>query len=110
MPGEPESFVHQKAERVEKDNEAMVEERDGLIERIKERIAGIYQELQELPEKIREAGERVKQWEYKRELFSAPSFAELARKYSHAKGLQISTKPRSTQPTRGHERDVGPSR
>ena len=110
LPGEPESFVHQKAERVEKDNEAMVEERDGLIERIKERIAGIYQELQALPEKIREAGERVKQWEYKRELFSASSFAELARKYSHAKGLQISTKPRSTQPTRGHERDVGPSR
>ena len=89
---------------------ALVEERDGLIERIKERIAGIYQELQALPEKIREAGERVKQWEYKRELFSAPSFAELARKYSHAKGPQISTTPRSTRPTRGPERDVGPSR
>ena len=57
-----------------------------------------------------EAGERVKQWEYKRELFSAPSFAELARKYSHAKGPQISTTPRSTRPTRGPERDVGPSR
>ena len=28
LPGEPESFVHQKAERVEKDNQAMVEERD----------------------------------------------------------------------------------
>ena len=98
LPGEPDSFVHQKAERVEKENEAMAEERDGLIERIKERIAGIYQELQALP------------WEYKRELFSGPSFAELARKYSHAKGPQISTKPRSTQPTRGHERDVGPSR
>ena len=110
LPGEPDSFVHQKAERVEKENEALVEERDGLIERIKERIAGIYQELQALPEKIREAGERVKQWEYKRELSSAPSFAELARKYSHAKGPQISTTPRSTQPTRGHERDVGPSR
>ena len=56
LPGEPESFVHQKAERVEKDNESLVEERDGLIERIKERIAGIYQELQALPEKIRGAG------------------------------------------------------
>ena len=88
----------------------MASARDGLIERIKERIAEIYQELQALPEKIREAGERVKQWEYKRELFSAPSFSELARKYSHAKGPQISTKPRSTQPTRGHKRDVGPSR
>ena len=104
------SGVLERADRVEKDNEAMAEERDGLIERIKERIEGIYQELQALPEKIREAGERVKQWEYKRELFSAPSFAELARKYSHAKGPQISTTPRSTQPTRGPERDVGPSR
>ena len=37
-----------------------------------DRIEAIYQELQALPEKIREAGERVKQWEYKRELFSAP--------------------------------------
>ena len=71
---------------------------------------GIYQELQALPEEIQGAGARVKQWEYKRELFSAPNFAELARKYSHAKGPQISTNPRSTQPTRGHERDVGPSR
>ena len=104
------SGVLERADRVEKDNEALFEERDGLIERIKERIAGIYQELQALPEKIREAGERVKQWEYKRESFSAPSFAELARKYSHAKGPQISTRPRSTQPTRGPERDVGPNR
>ena len=67
LPGEPESFVHQKAERVEKDNESLVEERDGLIERIKERIAVIYRELQALPEKIRAAGERVKAWEKERE-------------------------------------------
>ena len=53
LPGGPDSFVHQKAERVEKDNEAMAEERDGLIERIKERIEAIYQELQALPEKIK---------------------------------------------------------
>ena len=55
-------------------------ERAGRGERIKERIAGNYQELQALPEKIREAGERVKQWEYERELFSAPSFAEPGRR------------------------------
>ena len=67
LPGEPESFVHQKAERVEKDNQALAEERDGLIERIKERIAGIYQELQALPEKIRRAAERIKAWEKERE-------------------------------------------
>ena len=89
----------------------MAEERDGLIERIKERIEAIYQELQALPEKIRKAGERVKQWGVQERVVLGPQrFAELARKYSHAKGPQISTKPRSTQPTRGHERDVGPSR
>ena len=32
------------------------------------------------------------------------------RNYSHAAGPQISNTPRSPQPTRGHERDVGPSR
>ena len=39
--GKPEaSRVLERAERVEKDNEALIEERDGLIDRIKERIAG----------------------------------------------------------------------
>ena len=61
------SGVLERAERVEKDNEALVEERNGLIERIKESIAGIYQELQALPEKIRGAGERIKAWEKERE-------------------------------------------
>ena len=120
LPGEPESFVHQKAERVEKDNESLVEERDGLIERIKERIAVIYRELQALPEKIRAAGERVKAWEKERERewvhgggyerARAERTAEITKKYSHTAGPQISNTPRSPQPTRGHERDVGPSR
>ena len=58
------SGVLARAERVEQGNQALRQERDGgIIERIKERIAGIYQELQALPEKIREAGERVKAWE-----------------------------------------------
>ena len=39
----------------------------GRPQRIKERIAGIYQELQALPEKIRGAGERIKAWEKERE-------------------------------------------
>ena len=34
---------------LEQDNQALRQERDGLIERIKERIAGIYRELQALP-------------------------------------------------------------
>ena len=39
----------ERADRVEQDNQALRQERDGLIERIKERIAGIYRELQALP-------------------------------------------------------------
>ena len=50
------SGVLARAERVEQGNQALRQERDGIIERIKERIAGIYRELQALPEKIREAG------------------------------------------------------
>ena len=107
------------ADRVEKDNQAQAEERDGLIERIKEKIAGIYQELQALPEKIRGAGERIKAWEKERERewvhrggfekARDKQVAEMARKYSHTRGPQIST-TRSPQPTRGHEPDRGPSR
>ena len=113
------SGVLERAEGVEKDNEALRLERDGLIERIKEKIAGIYQELQALPEKIRRAGERIKAWEKERERewvhgggferARAKQSAELTQKYSHAKGPQIST-TRSPQPTRGHEHDRGPSR
>ena len=106
LPGEPESFVHQ-AERVEKDNEAMAEERDGLLERIKERIEAIYRELQALPEKIREAGERVKAWpDYERRKWVDREFrresaelAETTRKYYQAVGQPSRTTPRSTQPT-----------
>ena len=114
------SGVLARAERVEKDNQALRQERDGLIERIKERIAGIYRELQALPEKIRAAGERVKAWEKERdrewvygggyERARAERTAQITKKYSHAAGPQISNTPRSPQPTRGHERDVGPSR
>ena len=114
------SGVLARAERVEKDNQALRQERDGLIERIKERIAGIYQELQALPEKIRGAGERIKAWEKERERewVHGGGFerardertAQITKKYSHAAGPQISNTPRSPQPTRGHERDVGPSR
>ena len=114
------SGVLARAERVEQGNQALRQERNGLIERIKERIAGIYRELQALPEKIREAGERVKAWEKERdrewvhgggyERARDERTAQITKKYSHAAGPQISNTPRSPQPTRGHERDVGPSR
>ena len=104
LPGEPDSFVHQKVERVEKDNQAMVEERDGHIKQLQERIAWLNRGIEAFGKAILEMKDRINnRWRY-------ASAAELARKYSHAKGPQISTKPRSTQPTRGHERAVGPSR
>ena len=112
------SVVLERSERVEKDNQALVEERDGLANRIKERIAGIFQELRALREKIREARERVKAWpDYKRRKWVDREFrreraelAETTRKYYQAVGQPSRTTPRSTQPTRGPERDVGPSR
>ena len=105
LPGEPESFVHQKAERVEKDNQALVEERDGHIKQLQERIAWLNRGIEAFGKAIQE----MKDWIDYRGRYA--SFAELARKYSHAKGPQISTTPsRSMRPTRGPERDVGPSR
>ena len=112
----------ERAERVEKDNEALIEERDGLIDRIKERIAAIYRELQELPEKIRVVRDRIKAWEKERdrewvhgggyERDAARRTAEITRKYSHETGPQISNAPSSSQPTHEHkrDRDRGPSR
>ena len=123
--GKPEvSRVLARAERVEKGNEALRQERDGLIDRIKERIAAIYRELQELPEKIRVARERIKEWEKERdrerdrewvhgggyERDAARRTAEITRKYSHETGPQISNAPSSSQPTHKRDRDRGPSR
>ena len=116
------SGVLARAERVEKDNEALRQERDGLIDRIKERIAAIYRELQELLEKIRVVRERIKEWEKERdrewvhgggyERDAARRTAEITRKYSHETGPQISNAPSSSQPTHEHkrDRDRGPSR
>ena len=105
LPGEPESFVHQKAERVEKDNAVMAEERDGYVKQLQERIAWLNRGIEAFGKAILEVKDRIAY----RERY--PSFAELARKYSHAKGPQSRTPPtRSTRPPRGPERDVGPSR
>ena len=86
--------------------------------RIKERIAGIFQEFRSLREKIREARERVKAWpDYERQKWADQEFrresakwAEITRKYYQAVGQPSRTTPRSTAPTRGHEPDRGPSR
>ena len=114
------SGVLARAEQVEKDNEALRQERDGLIDRIKERIAAIYRELQELLEKIRVVRERIKEWEQDRdrvhgggyERDAARRTSEITRKYSHETGPQISNTPSSSQPAHEHkrDRDRGPSR
>ena len=48
-PGGKEAGFWLRADRVEQDNQALRQERDGLIERIKERIAGIYREASGAP-------------------------------------------------------------
>ena len=48
-PGGEEAGFWLRADRVEQDNQALRQERDGLIERIKERIAGIYREASGAP-------------------------------------------------------------
>ena len=52
LPGRAGSFVHQKAERVEKNNQAMVEERDGSIKKIEERIAWLSREIEQVKKAI----------------------------------------------------------
>ena len=54
LPGRAESFVHQKAERVEKNNQAMVEERDGYIKQIEERIAWLSRGIERFDKAILE--------------------------------------------------------
>ena len=92
------SGVLARAERVEKDNQALRQERDGLIERIKERIAGIYRELQALPEKIRAVGERVKAWEKERD-----------REWVHGGGYERARAERTTQITKKYSHAAGPA-
>ena len=48
-PGGEEAGFWLRADRVGQDNQALRQERDGLIERIKERIAGIYREASGAP-------------------------------------------------------------
>ena len=76
LPGGAESFVHQKAERVEKNNQAMVEERDGYMKQIEERIAWLNRGIERFDKAILEVKDLIKnRWKN-------ASWAELAQKYS----------------------------
>ena len=106
LPGGAESFVHQKAERVEKNNQAMVEERDGYIKQIQERIAWLNRGIEAFEKAILEVKDLINnRWK-------DASLAELAQKYSHAKGPQMRTPSIRSTRVQQHERtrDVGPSR
>ena len=62
LPGEPDTLVMEKAERVEKDNEAFRQERDGMDKRIEakaQEIGGIEREIQRVEAWIRETAERI---------------------------------------------------
>ena len=62
LPGETDSFVQQKADRVEKENQALRQERSGVDERIEakaQEISGIEQELRRIEGWIRETVERI---------------------------------------------------
>ena len=106
LPGGAESFVHQKAERVEKNNQAMVEERDGYMKQIEERIAWLNRGIERFDKAILEVKDLIKnRWKN-------ASWAELAQKYSHEKGPQMRTPSIQSTRRQQHERtrDVGPSR
>ena len=62
LPGETGSFVQQKAERVEKENQALRQERSGVDERIEAKekeISGIEREIHRVEGWIRETVERI---------------------------------------------------
>ena len=107
LPGRAESFVHQKAERVEKNNQAMVEERDGSIKKIEERIAWLSRGIERFDKAILEVKDLIQnRWKN-------ATWAELAQKYSEKLRREESiVRPRDSGRGREHERtrDVGPSR
>ena len=122
--GKPEaSRVLERAERVEKDNEALIEE-PGRPHRSDQGadcgdLSGASRAFWRRYE-WRESGsrsgkrERDREWVhgggYERD--AARRTAEITRKYSHETGPQISNAPSSSQPTHEHkrDRDRGPSR
>ena len=62
LPGETDSFVQQKADRVETDNQELRRERDGMDERIEakaQEISGIEREIHRVEAWIRETVERI---------------------------------------------------
>ena len=110
LPGRAESFVHQKAERVEKNNQAMVEERDGSIKKIEERIAWLSRGIERFDKAILEVKDLIQnRWKN-------ATWAELGQKYSEElrRAESIVRPQRDSGRGRGREhertRDMGPSR
>ena len=110
LPGRAGSFVHQKAERVEKNNQAMVEERDGSIKKIEQRIAWLSRGIERFDKAILEVKDLIQnRWKN-------ATWAELGQKYSEElrRAESIVRPQRDSGRGRGREhertRDMGPSR
>ena len=109
LPGEPESFAHQKAERVKEDNAALVEERDGYLRQLRARIEWLNRGIQEFEKAIVYMRDRiVNRRKYISNEQLKREFIEKMRKEDERRA----SRPRKARQTRGHERDrdVGPSR
>ena len=110
LPGEPGSFVHQKADRVKKDNAALAEERDGLAKELKERIAWIRQGIEKVGQAIVAMKDRIDN------RFDYMSAGEITREFrERMRRIDEAWEQRTAQgPVRGRgpdlDRDVGPSR
>ena len=108
LPGEPESFAHQKAERVKEDNAALVEERDGYLRQLRARIKWLTLGIQEFEKAIVYMRDRIAN----RSKYMSPEQFKREWIEKIRKEDERWVRPRKARQTRGHERDrdVGPSR
>ena len=92
-----------RAGQVEQRNAAVVEERDGPIQRIKSQLGAMQRQLKALPQQIKEALSRFKAWQNAKHREWVESggparemeakHARLAREFGPGKGPQISERP-----------------
>ena len=110
LPGETASFVQEKAERVEKENAALAEERDGPAKALKERIAWLRQGVEEVGKAIIAMKDRINN------RYKYMTTGEIIQESIERQGRLTGTWETRNWVGRGHEpeherdRDVGPSR
>ena len=111
LPGRAGSFVHQKAERVEKNNQAMVEERDGPIKKIEERIAWLSREIEQVKKAILKVKDliqnRLKNAARAEQAWPREKYAAIEQ-YNYPRTHQPAS--RSRDQAKQQQPDMGPSR